>query len=57
MILNLKDKGGLIKVDYKTSYILQKESKLIPYARDNEFVYFQDSAKIRKELAKYGIQV
>ena len=57
MILNLKDKGELVKVDYKTSYKLQKELKLIPYARDKEFVYFVDTPKLRKELVKYDIQV
>lgn len=57
MILNLRDKANFIKVDYKTSYKLQKEFKLIPYARDKEFVYFVDTPKLRKELVKYDIQV
>ena len=57
MILNLKDKASLVKVDYKVSYILQTKSKLIPYARDSKFVYFVDTPKLRKELVKYGIQV
>lgn len=57
MILNLKDRTNFIKVDYKTSYKLQKELKLIPYARDSKFVYFVDTPKLRKELAKHDIQV
>ena len=57
MILNLRDKANLIKVDYKISYKLQRELKLIPYARDKEFVYFVDTPKLRKELVKYDIQV
>ena len=57
IILNLKNKEKYIKVDYETSYILQTKFKAIPVGRDKDFVYFNDTKQLRKDIANNDLQI